>query len=255
MTGVDWSGYLSDFHAERAGITEDVLEHAFDTSGSTAYDWAAEPLSSGTVLDLACGSAPMASRVRRARYAGLDLAPAELAAAAARGVPVARADVRRLPVPDSSVDAVVMSMALMLVPLQQTLSEIRRVLRPGGVFVATVPHARPMPRADWLRYARLCLALRHVGLTYPNDRELADPTAAFAAAGMCLQHDESRSFACDVVDRNVAEQLLASLYLPDVAPERMESGRRVVHRWVGSAVSTPIRRLIGTRLERRESGA
>ncbi len=175
MTDVDWPAYLSAFHADRVGITEDVLEHALDTAGSTAYDWAAEPLAAETVLDLACGSAPMAARVSGARYLGLDLSPAELAAAAARGVPVARADVTRLPVPDGSVDAVVMSMALMLVPLPQTLNEVRRVLRPGGMFVATMPHNRPMPRADRLRYARLCLALRHPGLTYPNDRELADP--------------------------------------------------------------------------------
>jgi SAM-dependent methyltransferase len=253
VTDVDWPAYLAAFHAERAGITEDVLEHALDTAGSTAYDWAAEPLAAETVLDLACGSAPMAARVSGARYMGLDLSPAELAAAAARGVPVARADVTRLPVPDGSVDAVVMSMALMLVPLPQTLNEVRRVLRPDGMFVATMPHNRPMPRADWLRYARLCLALGHPGLTYPNDRELADPAAAFVAAGLHLQHDESRPFVYDIADSVLADQLLASLYLPDVPPERMRAGQRAVHGWVGSTVTTPIRRLIATRLARPDA--
>jgi len=250
---VDWPGYLSAFHAERAGITEDVLEHAFDTVGSTAYDWAAEPLAAETVLDLACGSAPMAARVPGARYLGLDLSAAELAAAAARGVSVARADVTRLPVPDASVDAVVMSMALMLVPLPQTLTEVRRVLRPGGMFVTTMPHNRPMPRVDWLRYARLCLALRHPGLTYPNDRELTDPAAAFAAAGLRLQSDESRPFVCDIADGNVADQLLASLYLPDMSPDRIRAGQRAVHRWIGSTITTPIRRLIATRRARPDA--
>ena len=88
MTDVDWPAYLSAFHAERAGITKDVLEHALDTAGSTAYDWAAEPLAAETVLDLACGSAPMAVRVSGARYMGLDLSPAELAAAGDRSRPM-----------------------------------------------------------------------------------------------------------------------------------------------------------------------
>lgn len=98
-----------------------------------------------------------------------------------------------------------MSMALMLVPLPKTLSEVRRVLRSGGIFVATLPHNRPMPQADWLRYARLCLALRHPGLTYPNDKALGDAEGAFAAAGLTLLDDQACAFACDIADDNIAE--------------------------------------------------
>lgn len=252
MAEPNWPGYVAAFHAERAGITEDVLEHALDEQRRTPYDWAAEALgtaldgaATAKVLDLACGSAPMSARLAQHDYTGMDLSAAELARARARGLPVAVADAGRLPLPDGSVDAVVMSMALMLVPLRETLVEVRRVLRPGGAFVATVPHNRPMPAKDWLRYGRLCVALRHPGLSYPNDALLRDARGEFASAGLVLRDDVEGAFVCDLVNAALAEQLLASLYLPDVNPSRMEAGRQVVRRWAGSSITTPIRLLVG----------
>lgn len=246
----NWPEYVAAFHAERSGITEDVLEHAFDDGQQTPYDWAAQALAgldtASTVLDLACGSAPMHPRLGSHRYIGLDASVGELGRARAAGRPVAQADATRLPLPADCVDAVVMSMALMLVPLDATVREVARVLRPGGVFVATVPHNRPMPVRDWLRYARLCVALRHPGLHYPNDDELAEPHALFTAAGLRLSHDEQRAFVCDLADAHRARQLLASLYLPDVADGHMEHGRAVVDRWVGSTITTPIRLLVAS---------
>lgn len=240
-----WRSYLTGFHAERAGITEDVLERAFDQAGRTPYDWAADAVPSGTsVLDLACGSGPMHARLNFAGYVGLDRSTAELAAAAARHLPVAQADASRLPLPDGAVDAVVMSMALMLVPLADTLREVTRVLRPGGVFVATVPYHRPLPAADRLRYARLCLALRQSGLSYPNVTSLARAAEVFQVAGLTLLSDQPQGFVCSISSEHIAAQLFDSLYLPDVPPERMEAGRRVVRRWVGSSVTTPIRRFV-----------
>lgn len=245
MSGADWSDYLTTFHSERAGITEVVLDHARDSAGRTPYDWAAAAVpADAVVVDLACGSAPMAAHLTARQYVGLDLSHAELRVASAKSLSVAQADATHLPLPGSCADVVVMSMALMLVPLADTLAEVKRVLRPGGLFVATTPHNRPMPPRDWLRYARLCIALRHPGLSYPNDRALADAPTAFRSAGLTLLHDDQRAFACGVADEEVADQLLASLYLPDVAPARMEAGRTVVRRWTGTDVTTPIRRLV-----------
>ncbi|GAC1443432.1 MAG: class I SAM-dependent methyltransferase [Mycobacteriales bacterium] len=242
---VRWPDYVAEFHTQRAGITEDVLEHAYDRTGRTAYDWAAEPVEAGlVVLDLACGSGPMHARLNAGTYLGLDLSVAELTEAAGRALSVGQGDARQLPVADGVVDVVMMSMALMLVPLADSLREIKRVLRPGGVFVATVPSSAPLRPSDWLRYARLCLALRHRGLSYPNDTELKAAAAALRSAGLTLVSDERRSFRCDIADAHIAEQLLASLYLPEVPPTRMNAGRRVVAGWVGSSVATPIRRLV-----------
>jgi len=244
----DWTGYVAGFHAQHAGITEDVLEHARDSDGMTPYDWAAEAVTPGlTVLDLACGSAPMHAHLRAGAYVGVDLSAAELHVAAARRVPVAMGDASVLPLRDASVDAVVMSMALMLVPLAGTLAEVARVLRPGGVLVATVPTGGPLPPWDWLRYARLCLALRHWGLAYPNDQALADARVVYAAAGLTLVSDEGRPCACDLRTGDVADRLLDSLYLPDVDPARMGAGRKVARRWVGTTIAIPIRRMVATK--------
>ena len=101
-----------------------------------------------------------------------------------------------------------------------------------------------MPPRDWLRYARLCLALRHAGLKYPNDKPLGHARAVFRAAGLTLVQDDERGFACRIADEDVADRLLASLYLPKVATERMDAARSVVRRWSGTDVTTPIRRLV-----------
>jgi SAM-dependent methyltransferase len=239
----DWGSYLTQFHDANAGITEAVLGDARDSSGRTGYDWLAEVVPVGaSVLDLACGSAPMRSRLPGRSYVGMDLSLAELRRA--QGAAVARADSGRLPVRDASVDAVVISMALMLVPLQETLAEVRRVLRPGGVLVATVPTGRPLPVVDWLRYARLCLALHLRRFSYPNDAALDTASCAFAAAGLHLESDERQAFACDLSSQVRAQQLLTSLYLPEVEPARLAAGQRVVDRWVGSHVALPLRRLV-----------
>lgn len=61
---VAWTPYLEAFHTERAGITEEILARCHH-DGIDPYDGAAQPLAGGPgpVLDLACGSAPMADRL------------------------------------------------------------------------------------------------------------------------------------------------------------------------------------------------
>ena len=241
----DWRAYLAGFHAERPGITEDLLSEATDDTGRTPYGWLAEVVPPGSrVLDLACGSAPTGALVRAASYLGLDLSRDELRLGAARGLRVARADATRLPVADDAVDVVVCSMALQLLPLEPALAEVRRVLRPGGTFAATVPTGGPMPAGDALRWGRVLVALRSTGLSYPNDDALASPGERFAAAGLSLLSDESRGFGLDVTSEGVADRLVDGLYLPDVPPARMLTARRVVRGWVGRRTTVPVRRLV-----------
>ncbi|HEV7759908.1 MAG TPA: glycosyltransferase [Acidimicrobiales bacterium] len=92
----------------------------------------------GNVLHVAERAAPGATAV------GVDRSAERLGRARAEGVaaPVARADLLDLPVPGGAFDAVLCSEVLEhLDDDRVALVELRRVLRPGGRLVVTVPHA------------------------------------------------------------------------------------------------------------------
>ncbi|MEW1902427.1 class I SAM-dependent methyltransferase [Streptomyces sp. NPDC086147] len=100
------------------------------------------PPGARTLLDLACGTGLVTERLVRPglRVYGADAAHAMLRVAAGR-VPgrTVRADTRRLPLPDASLDAVCAVWLLHLVPFAaDVVAEAARVLRPGGVLIATV---------------------------------------------------------------------------------------------------------------------
>lgn len=239
-----WTAYLDAFHEQRAGITERVLR-GYAAEGDP-YRWLAEALPrEGAVLDLACGSGALAPELRGRVSLGVDRSLAELRLARARGMrSIACADAARLPLPDGAVEAVACSLALMLVPLAETLAEVRRVLRPGGLLVATVPADGPLGPSDALRYARLLLALRQRRLRYPNDDALADPAGVLARAGLRLLADERRRFTCRIEDGQAATTFFDSLYLPDAPPDRRAAGRRVVQGWAPGSIGVPLRRLV-----------
>ncbi|WP_435973225.1 class I SAM-dependent methyltransferase [Streptomyces sp. Qhu_M48] len=94
------------------------------------------------LLDLACGTGLVTERLTRPglRVYGADAAHAMLRVAAGRAPGrVVRADARRLPLSDASLDAVTAVWLLHLVPFTaEIVAESARVLRPGGVLIATV---------------------------------------------------------------------------------------------------------------------
>ncbi|MER5207289.1 class I SAM-dependent methyltransferase [Streptomyces sp. NPDC002825] len=100
------------------------------------------PPGARTLLDLACGTGLVTERLTRSglRVYGADAAHAMVRVAAGRApARVVRADARRLPLPDASLDAVAAVWLLHLVPFAADIvAEAARVLRPGGVLVATV---------------------------------------------------------------------------------------------------------------------
>jgi len=102
-----------------AGLTGDVLEIGAGTGGNFTH-YAPE----ARVIALE----PDPHMLRRAQ--------AKLAAMGATNIDVRRAPAETLPFPDNSFDAVVSTLVLCTVrDLPQSLSEIRRVLRPGGRLV------------------------------------------------------------------------------------------------------------------------
>jgi dolichol-phosphate mannosyltransferase len=90
------------------------------------------------VLDVGCGSSKILEALPHA--VGVDLARTPLRFRRRTNAHLVNADLRALPVPTASVDAVVCSAVIEHVPWDPTVfAELRRVLRPGGVLVVGTP--------------------------------------------------------------------------------------------------------------------
>jgi SAM-dependent methyltransferase len=95
------------------------------------------------LLDVGCGDGHFGAMVRAEPIdAGIDLNPGEVAQADQQGIyrGVAVASGAALPFPDEAFASVMSNCVLEHIPpLDETLGEISRVLRPGGAFVTSVP--------------------------------------------------------------------------------------------------------------------
>lgn len=97
-----------------------------------------------TLLDLGAGFGVVSqelAEMSRGRVVALDHSlPALLAAPSMlRGSPPACADAANLPFAAASFDLVFCQLALLWMPLEPTLAEVRRILQPGGALVAIEP--------------------------------------------------------------------------------------------------------------------
>jgi SAM-dependent methyltransferase len=100
------------------------------------------PRSGARILDAGCGSGRTLDELSRwGVISGLDVAPASVAAARSRGhADVRLGPVEELPWPDDTFDLVTCLDVIEHTPDDlRTLSELRRVTRPGGHLVVTVP--------------------------------------------------------------------------------------------------------------------
>ena len=93
-----------------------------------------------TVVEIGCGTGHLARSILdalpEATYLATDLSPAMVESTASLGVPAVVAAAHELPVPDQSCDVAVAAWMLYHVPdLEAVLTELRRVLRPGGTLV------------------------------------------------------------------------------------------------------------------------
>lgn len=91
------------------------------------------------ILDLGCGDGQLSKRVAAggAVVQGVDASPEMVSAACSLGIAAEQASAEALPFPDASFDAVFSNAALHWVRGQNAMmAEVRRVLKPGGRFVA-----------------------------------------------------------------------------------------------------------------------
>lgn len=241
----DWSAFLSAYHAEHPGITEDLLDPMRDAAGRDPYAWLVEGLPpGGGVWDVCCGSAPVADRVGSGRYRGIDISTAELAVARARRpeVSVAEADVL-VASPPADTAAVTVAMALMLLDLDAFLRHLSRFLAPGTPLHAIVPTRAGVAGSD---YGHLLELLGQAGTDYRQPLEPAALPARFAAAGFDLYDDEEALFRRPVTSPADVDLVVASFYARGSEPSRIDDARR----WLrdhgqapGYALPYPLRRL------------
>lgn len=102
---------------------------------------AIEAVRPSRVLEVGCGTGEFAARVGsalpEAEVIAVDLSERLVEVTASRGITTRQADVQDLPFADARFDVVAALWMLYHVPdLHRGLAEIRRVLRPGGTFVA-----------------------------------------------------------------------------------------------------------------------
>ena len=164
--------FLRDFHDANAGATARAYaplkvlrgSRAFASTYDSLVDAVAPRAGGATVLDLGCGDGFLLARLLGRpglRLIGVDMSAGELAAAQVRlgsSVTLYQAKAQSLPFAAAGVDHVLCHMALML--MEQTdavIAEIRRVLKPGGLFSAVVGANQP-PSAALAAYLDLLAA-------------------------------------------------------------------------------------------------
>jgi SAM-dependent methyltransferase len=126
------------------------------------------------VADLGCGSGVFTELLRRAGYAsvGLDISPKLVALGRSKhpGLELLEGDAENLPFGNESLDGVLLSGLVHHFPDPRRLAgEVRRVLRPGGRFVAFDPNR--MNPFMWLYRDRASPFYSPVGVT-ENERPI-----------------------------------------------------------------------------------
>jgi SAM-dependent methyltransferase len=136
--------------------SDDLHAHRYDSQANRAFYQAAldlllagAPKLAGQGVDLGCGTGfsteVLLARYREVVWQGIDVAEAMLSVARSKpalsGLGFRQASAEALPFPDASVDVVVANFSWHWFG-QDAGREVRRVLRPGGWLLATVPLRR-----------------------------------------------------------------------------------------------------------------
>ncbi|MFA6434553.1 MAG: class I SAM-dependent methyltransferase [Elusimicrobiales bacterium] len=134
--------------SKRAGRYDSSARWVRDKALLSKIKREAGALKGRTLLDLAVGTGAIAGtfKGKAGLVVGVDICEAMAAKAAGRADLLVRARAEKLPFPDGSFDICVCRQGLQFMRLDRALSEVRRVLRPGGR--AVFCHLTSYGRAD-----------------------------------------------------------------------------------------------------------
>jgi SAM-dependent methyltransferase len=164
-----WNGRVEAYAGSFARLCAGPVEELLDAAGVTAGTYV---LDAGT----GTGTAAVAASARGARVRAMDADAGMVAAARERGLDARVAVLPELPFPDGEFEAVVGNFVLNHVGRPRAaLTELRRVLRPGGRIALTLWSARRGAGQDLL--GRACAA---TGSVPPADLPRLDPAEDFA---------------------------------------------------------------------------
>jgi ubiquinone/menaquinone biosynthesis C-methylase UbiE len=241
-----WRNYLNDFHSERSAITELILRQCTESTGQTPYEWLRSqwiPAAGEVVLDLACGSAPLWTESSNDHVIGVDRSQSELQLAAERLNDVIVGDVGLLPFQDDSIDHIACSMALMVfTPLQQSVDEIARVLRPGGRIHLLLPSRSPVNLIDLVAYSGVKVALSFARFATPPSGEDSKIVETLKSAGLTIERVQRRRFSYQLTDRAAVKSFVRSWYTPNSTPGQLLRAESVLRRFIGREVGIALSR-------------
>jgi len=130
---------VADIYDATRAMPEEALERIADRIVDVVH---AGPETRFLELGIGTGRIALPLIRRGYRYTGVDIAERmtahllEKVRAAGKSIELIHGDIASLPLPDASVDVVLVVHVLHLVPKwRQVLDEVRRVLRPGGAFI------------------------------------------------------------------------------------------------------------------------
>ena len=187
-----WASPIGSFLYDNA----QALTRRFIAAWQLPVDWLDIP-PGGIALDVGSGPGSVTTSLAHAAgpgglALGVDISEPMLAravrAAAGPQVGFLRADAQRLPLRDETVDAAVSIAVLQLIPdPAATLSEIARVLRPGGRLAVTVPTC-----VCRLTSGESCLPVGHTCSARTKSATSSKTTASSA----CVPRASGRSKGC-----------------------------------------------------------